>query len=105
MVKTFSSKKSGKFLPHFDAKKKLNIFSHFSQHGVLNMDDMAEIGIPDNDRSHLMESVKDLPKASTIYDLYPSNDPEKDGKVIKKFPSVDQWLKDISLEEYKETFR
>lgn len=66
---------------------------------------MAEIGIPDNDRSHLMETIKDLPKALTIYDLYPSNDAESEGKVIKKLPTVDQWLDDIRLEDYKEVFR
>lgn len=71
------------------------------------MDDMAEIGIPDNDRSHLMESIKDLPKAPTIAQFESVDKSGKDEATVAKpkLPTVEQWLSDIDLEDYKEVFR
>lgn len=92
------------------AKERFLIVVFDFQHGVLTIEDMAEIGVPDNDRSHLMESIKDLPKATTIAQQGLEN-AEENGKdehttVVKpKLPTVEQWLKDIDLEDYKEIFR
>lgn len=70
---------------------------------------MAEIGIPDNDRSHLMESIKDLPKAPTLAQqgLEYADHNGKDEETISKhkLPTIEQWLKDIDLEEYKDIFK
>lgn len=73
------------------------------------MEDMAEIGIPDNDRSHLMESIKDLPKAPTLAEQglenHDQNGKDDEAPSKPKLPTIEQWLKDIDLEEYKEVFR
>lgn len=97
------------------------------------MEDMEVICIPDNDRSHLMESIKDLPKALTLQDQQTkrqqqaieeqskqssqnnssslnsngnSNSSHNNGAAVS-IPSltVEQWLTDIRLEEYKDVFR
>uniref|UniRef100_A0A336M8M0 CSON011251 protein n=1 Tax=Culicoides sonorensis TaxID=179676 RepID=A0A336M8M0_CULSO len=93
-------------------------------HGVLTMDDMETIGIPDNDRSHLMESIKDLPLALTNYDHLKiredaaklahdqskssqngSNGTSMNGTCSVSPLTVEQWLADIKLEEYKDIFK
>lgn len=86
---------------------------------------METIGIPDNDRSHLMESIKDLPLALTNYDhlkvredaarvaLEQSTKSSQNGSSqngingTSQVPplTVEQWLADIKLEEYKEVFK
>lgn len=79
---------------------------------------METIGIPDNDRSHLMESVKDLPLALTNYDHHKvrediareklsssSQNGSTNGTTAVPALTVEQWLADIKLEEYKEVFK
>ncbi|XP_063706321.1 ankyrin repeat and sterile alpha motif domain-containing protein 1B [Culicoides brevitarsis] len=86
-------------------------------HGVLTIDDMETIGIPDNDRSHLMESIKDLPLALTNADHHKLREEKARAALESKTTNgltngslvppltVDQWLADIKLEEYKEVFK
>lgn len=86
---------------------------------------MEKIGIPDNDRSHLMESIKDLPLALTNYDHLKVREDavrsEQSNKSSQNESSsscngvngtnlvppltVEQWLADVKLEEYKEVFK
>lgn len=76
---------------------------------------METIGVPDNDRSHLMESIKDLPLALTNYDHHKlreehakANQTSQNGSVngsLVNQLTVDQWLTDIKLEEYKDVFK
>lgn len=85
---------------------------------------MESIGIPDNDRSHLMESVKDLPLALTNYDHLKlredaarlaleksssqngsSSNNGMNGTSLVPPLTVEQWLVDIKLEEYKDVFK
>lgn len=93
------------------------------------MDDMETIGIPDNDRSHLMESIKDLPLALTNYDNLKvredaaraaleqskssqngssnnsSSNNGMNGTSLVPPLTVEKWLVDIKLEEYKDIFK
>ncbi|CAH4034915.1 unnamed protein product [Pieris brassicae] len=68
--------------------------------GILDENDLREMGIEENDRQKILESSKQLPlKITEISNNHNNN-------VIKnQYGSVDEWLRNINLEQYSETFR
>ncbi|XP_061380809.1 uncharacterized protein LOC116774236 [Danaus plexippus] len=69
--------------------------------GIINDNDLREMGIDENDRHKILETSKQLPlKIKDISNNYNNNSICK-----KQNDSVDEWLRNISLEQYSETFR
>ncbi|XP_049878320.1 ankyrin repeat and SAM domain-containing protein 1A-like isoform X2 [Pectinophora gossypiella] len=69
--------------------------------GILDENDLREIGIEENDRQKILESAKQLPlKIAEISNNYNNNNISKN-----QYESVEDWLKNINLEQYNDTFR
>ncbi|CAH0719150.1 unnamed protein product, partial [Brenthis ino] len=69
--------------------------------GILNENDLREMGIEENDRQKILESAKQLPlKIAEISNNYNNNNISKNQN-----ESVDDWLRTINLEQYSDTFR
>lgn len=72
------------------------------QNGVLDDNDLREMGIEENDRQKILESSKQLPlKIAEISNNYNNNNISNKNQN----ESVDEWLRQINLEQYSETLR
>ncbi|XP_037871202.1 uncharacterized protein LOC101743013 isoform X2 [Bombyx mori] len=68
--------------------------------GILDENDLREMGIEENDRQKILESSKQLPlKIVEISNNHNNNVSKNQNE------SVDEWLRHINLEQYSETFR
>jgi hypothetical protein len=77
-------------------------------HGIIDEQDLPVIGIPEADRTKLMEAiVQQLPKASKLDNnaLNNGNHHPNGGALPESAITVEQWLKQIKLEEYIEMFK
>lgn len=71
------------------------------QNGILDENDLREMGIEENDRQRILESAKQLPlKITEISNNYNNNNISKNQN-----ESVEEWLRNINLEIYNDTFR
>ncbi|XP_030020302.1 uncharacterized protein LOC115440138 isoform X3 [Manduca sexta] len=69
--------------------------------GILDENDLREIGIEENDRHKILESAKQLPlKIAEISNNHNNNNISKNQN-----ESVEEWLRHINLEQYSDTFR
>nr|XP_026491846.1 uncharacterized protein LOC113397642 [Vanessa tameamea] len=69
--------------------------------GILNDNDLREMGIEENDRQKILESATQLPlKITEISNNHNNNNISKNQN-----ESVDDWLRTINLELYSDTFR
>ncbi|XP_050355250.1 uncharacterized protein LOC126776671 [Nymphalis io] len=69
--------------------------------GILNDNDLREMGIEENDRQKILESATQLPlKITEISNNHNNNNISKNQN-----ESVDDWLRTINLEQYSDTFR
>ncbi|XP_026736492.1 uncharacterized protein LOC113500038 isoform X3 [Trichoplusia ni] len=69
--------------------------------GILDENDLREMGIEENDRQKILESAKQLPlKITEISNNHNNNNISKNQN-----ESVEEWLKHINLEQYSDTFR
>ncbi|XP_072945261.1 uncharacterized protein [Epargyreus clarus] len=69
--------------------------------GILDETDLREMGIEENDRQKILDSAKQLPlKITEISNNYNNNNISKNQN-----ESVDDWLRNINLEQYSDTFR
>ncbi|KOB70413.1 Ankyrin repeat and sterile alpha motif domain-containing protein 1B [Operophtera brumata] len=70
--------------------------------GVLDENDLREMGIEENDRQKILESAKQLPlKIAEISNNHNNNNISNKNQN----ESVDEWLRQINLEQYSDTFR
>ncbi|XP_045504663.1 uncharacterized protein LOC123701284 [Colias croceus] len=68
--------------------------------GILDENDLREMGIEENDRQKILESSKQLPlKIAEISNNHNNN------LIKNQNESVDEWLRNINLEQYSDTFR
>lgn len=71
------------------------------QNGILDDNDLREMGIEENDRQKILESAKQLPlKIAEISNNHNNNNISKNQN-----ESVEDWLRNINLELYNDTFR
>lgn len=78
-----------------------NNFNVLLQNGILDENDLREMGIEENDRQKILESAKQLPlKIAEISNNYNNNNISKNQN-----ESVEEWLRIINLEIYSDTFR
>ncbi|XP_013171530.1 PREDICTED: uncharacterized protein LOC106120704 isoform X2 [Papilio xuthus] len=69
--------------------------------GILDENDLREMGIEENDRQKILESAKQLPlKITEISNNHNNNNISKNQN-----ETVDEWLRNINLEQYSDTFR
>ncbi|KAM3966091.1 LOW QUALITY PROTEIN: uncharacterized protein ACR2FA_012964 [Aphomia sociella] len=69
--------------------------------GILDENDLREMGIEENDRQKIIESSKQLPlKIAEISNNHNNNNISKNQN-----ESVEEWLRIINLEQYSDTFR
>ncbi|XP_063537923.1 uncharacterized protein LOC134747247 isoform X2 [Cydia strobilella] len=69
--------------------------------GILAENDLREMGIEESDRQRILESAKQLPlKITEISNNYNNNNISKNQN-----ESVEEWLRNINLEIYSDTFR
>ncbi|XP_075981966.1 uncharacterized protein LOC142980456 isoform X2 [Anticarsia gemmatalis] len=69
--------------------------------GILDENDLREMGIEENDRQKILESAKQLPlKITEISNNHNNNNISK-----SQNESVEEWLRNINLELYSDTFR
>ncbi|XP_059061137.1 uncharacterized protein LOC131854026 [Achroia grisella] len=69
--------------------------------GILDENDLREMGIEENDRHKIVESSKQLPlKIAEISNNHNNNNISKNQN-----ESVEEWLRNINLEQYNDTFR
>lgn len=75
------------------------------QNGVIDDNDLREMGVEEVERTKILEASKQLPpKISEISNNYNNNN--INNKIYNHHSeSVDEWLKTINLEQYSETFR
>lgn len=72
------------------------------QNGILDENDLREMGIEENDRHKIIESSKQLPlKITEISNNHNNNNLSNKNQN----ESVDEWLRHINLEQYSDTFR
>lgn len=72
--------------------------------GIIEENDLREMGIEESERAKILESAKQLPlKINEISNNYNNNHLSKNK--TKENDSVEEWLKCINLEMYQETFR
>lgn len=71
------------------------------QNGILDENDLREMGIEEADRQKIIESAKQLPlKITEISNNHNNNNISKNQN-----ESVEEWLRNINLEQYSDTFR
>nr|XP_021185740.2 ankyrin repeat and sterile alpha motif domain-containing protein 1B isoform X2 [Helicoverpa armigera] len=69
--------------------------------GILDENDLREMGIEEHDRQKILESAKQLPlKITEISNNHNNNNISK-----SQNESVEEWLRNINLEQYSDTFR
>lgn len=73
------------------------------QNGIIDENDLRDMGIEESDRIKLLESSKQLPLK--IVEISVNHNNNNVSKVTAQTESVDEWLKNINLQQYSETFR
>ncbi|GBP85945.1 Ankyrin repeat and SAM domain-containing protein 1A [Eumeta japonica] len=71
--------------------------------GILDENDLREMGIDEAHRPKILESSKQLPLK--IAEISTNHNNNNISKVHNQNESVEDWLKNINLEQYSETFR
>lgn len=70
--------------------------------GILDENDLREMGIEENDRQKILEAAKQLPlKIAEISNNHNNNNLSNNQNEW----TVDEWLRQINLEQYSDTFR
>lgn len=78
-----------------------NIEHILFQNGILDENNLRQMGIEENDRQKILESAKQLPlKITEISNNHNNNNISK-----SQNESVEEWLRNINLEQYNDTFR
>jgi ankyrin repeat and SAM domain-containing protein 1 len=71
------------------------------QNGILDENDLREMGIDETERQKILESSKQLPlKITEISNNHNNNNISKNQN-----ETVEEWLRNINLELYSDTFR